>query len=72
MQVQQVMGCDPDVIHLPLTADVFTTLQRKSLQFHIVLADFLDQIDLTLHCHKLFTSLQAIPLKSIGIISETP
>jgi len=60
---QQLTGCEPDTIYLPLAKDDFVVLITESLLLQAAPADYLNDICYTLPQHKLLHSLSQIPLQ---------
>lgn len=72
LRFQQLCGCDPAFISLPMSTDSFQVLFRESLSLQAALADYLNKIVFMNPSHKIFTLLEQIPLSVQSIIQTVP
>lgn len=72
LHFQQLCGCDPAFISLPMSTDSFQVLFRESLSLQAALADYLNKIVFMNPSHKIYTLLEQIPLSVQSIIQTVP
>ena len=71
-RTQQLFGCDPAFIHVPLTQVYLQQLTAQSLEFQCAIADFVGGLEINLPSDRLLQNIPFLHIRLAEKVSPTP